>query len=81
MKTKRAYVWISLLLLIPGLILGGLFIVLDLDGFFGGMCAGAGAMFVVLAAYVFGRYGSGKHVQDSAEANDWLPSRERGVRE
>ena len=81
MKTKRAYIWISLLLLIPGLILGELFIVLDLDGFSGGMCAGAGVTFIVLAAYVFGRYGSGKQVQDGIEVDGWLPSRERGVRE
>lgn len=81
MKTQRTYVWISLLLLIPGLTLGGLFIALDLGGFLGGMCAGAGVTFIVLAAYVFGRYGSGKQVQDGIEVDDWLPSRERGVRE
>lgn len=78
MNTKRLYFWISLTLLLLGVTLGGLFVVLDLGGFFGGMCAGAGVMFMVLAAYIYGRYVLRDQGQDDDVASDgWLPSRDR----
>ncbi|GAA3287670.1 hypothetical protein ACFFON_06400 [Arthrobacter citreus] len=86
MNTRRIFFWLALVLLILGVTLGGLFVVLELDGFFGGMCAGAGVMFLVLAAYVFGRFiwfergrgqASGTEWLPSRDRNDWLPSRDQ----
>jgi hypothetical protein len=85
MNTRRLFFWLAFTLLILGITLGGLFVVLDLEGFLGGMCAGAGVMLMVLAAYIFGRYiwwerggrTDGTEWLPSRERNDWLPSRDQ----
>lgn len=76
MTTRRLGFWLSLTLLLLGLTLGGLFVVLDLGGFFGGMCAGAGVMLMLLAAYIYGRY-AWDHSRGDAAPDGWLPSRDR----
>lgn len=77
MTTRRLGFWLSLTLLLLGLTLGGLFVVLDLGGFFGGMCAGAGVMLMLLAAYIYGRYALADHSRGDAAPDGWLPSRDR----
>ncbi|WP_461170804.1 hypothetical protein [Arthrobacter sp. Z1-15] len=77
MNIRRTYLWMALLLLALGLGLGSLYLLLDLSGFFGGMCSGAAVMLMILAAYVFGRYIWWERGKDRTDGTEWLPSRDR----
>ena len=87
MNTRSIYLWMALIFLALGLGLASAYFLLDLSGFFGGMCAGAASVLLVLATYLFGRSiwwnrgkdraGDGEWLP-SRERNDWLPSRDRG---
>lgn len=77
MKSSRAVLaLLAFLMLATGLGLIALYLVLDLDGFFKGMCQGAAFMLIVLSVY-FGILCVRRHGPNSTQPSDWLPSRDR----
>ena len=81
MKTYRKYLAaMGAVFHLLGLALGGLYLWLDPDGFFGGMFAGASVTSIIFGAYVYVRYLWWDRERD-AEAADWLPSRSRADRD
>ena len=78
MKTSRTYLTaMAAVFLLLGLVLGGLYLWLDLHGFVGGMFTGASVMLIVCGVYVLARFVWWGRGHNGADAADWLPSRER----
>lgn len=75
MKTPRAaFAALAALMFLIGAAVVALWLVLDLHGFFKGMCQGAGFMLLAGSVYIAVRYA--RKGSKGGETADWLPSRD-----
>ena len=71
MKTQRAaFAVLAVLMFVIGAAVLALWLVLDLHGFFKGMCQGAGCMLLAGSVFIAVRY------TRKGKTADWLPSRD-----
>lgn len=71
---------LALVMLILGLGLGGVYFVLDLEGFLKGMCAGAAGVLIIGSVYIGVRYVWPGRGLNGFERATWLPSRDQAER-